>query len=272
MAHPSYLVDGRCRPKQAYIVLTKHCNLSCAHCYLGGSPRQTETMSWPLRRTVLQELADYKIRIFALTGGEVLYGDPLLGKTLRYLQRLQRETGYPKDVVLQTNGTWAKSLTRTEVAGTMSRLARLGVTGLDITSKDPYHRTHLDYRMLVQEAHKVFWRYVFCRGCPKQVTPIGRALRLPRCTWDRRVYRRPYFYLSVDPQGHVYPCCWMPKSLGSLQDEPLAEILRRARRPGSIWRKLAEAGGFGHAHLSPQLVEVFGDCGACHQYFRSLDA
>ena len=78
--------------------LTRHCNLSCQHCYLDAGADAREEMSLEEGVHLVDELADLKIPILIFTGGE-----PLLSRNFYPLAFHAREAGLR--TVISTNGT-----------------------------------------------------------------------------------------------------------------------------------------------------------------------
>ncbi len=289
-----YLIDRTKVPHSVYVLLTMECNLRCPHCYLEAGPERKESMPMELRKKVIDEVAKNGVSKIEFSGGEPTVEMDKLVDTIRYAKETYDRTGYPKDVALQTNAYFLRNLEESEIEKKLEYLKSEGLTQVDIASFDRYHDFGIKKKIRVLAKIKTVADGVFgeenvtYRGATEPLVPIGRvkksiALR-PKWsvgpnsdfwTKDSNMYQS----LTIDVNGDVHPCFWQPKSMGKLPDEPLADILERARRPDSIFRKLAEKNGF--AKLDPEgdlgisrekfdsLIGELGECGGCHEYFRS---
>ncbi len=278
----NYLLDGRKRPYDAYVVLTLKCNSKCDHCYIEAGPERTESMPMELRKKVIDEAAKHNIRRITFSGGEPTVEMEKLIDTLEYASETRKKTGYPDIILLQSNVYFLIGLSENEIEKELAKLKSAGVTELDIASDDPYHKIATDELDRIEKtAETVFGKpNVSRRPGDLCVAPIGRArTKIHNKHWYRGRFDRHgnYCYVTISSNGDVHQCCWQPNPMGNLSEEPLKNILERARKPGSIFRKIAKDG---FAGLEPEedlgisteefgkLMDEFGECGACHQYFK----
>src|SRR5574337_929429 len=108
--------------------LTRRCNLHCLHCYSQSQDRAyADELTTDEGRRLLSDLADYKIPMLILSGG-----DPLFREDLYTLAEHARELGVR--CALSTNGT----LIDAEAA---KRLRRVGITyvGVSLDGIGPVH-------------------------------------------------------------------------------------------------------------------------------------
>jgi len=106
--------------------LTRHCNLACQHCYMDARGKAEDEMSLEEGLRLEDELADLRIPILILTGGE-----PLLCKNFYPLAFHAREIGLR--TVVSTNGT----LITPEVARLLAE-ARIRYVGVSLDAAAPH--------------------------------------------------------------------------------------------------------------------------------------
>jgi len=105
--------------------LTRQCNLACRHCYMDARGKADDEMSLEEGIHLEDELADLKIPILILTGGE-----PLLSRNFYPLAFHAREIGLR--TVISTNGT----LITPEVARLLAE-ARIRYVGVSLDAATP---------------------------------------------------------------------------------------------------------------------------------------
>src|SRR5574337_868305 len=108
--------------------LTRRCNLHCLHCYSQSQDRAyADELTTDEGRRLLSDLADYKIPMLILSGG-----DPLFREDLYTLAEHARELGVR--CALSTNGTLID-------AAAAKRLRRAGITyvGVSLDGIGPVH-------------------------------------------------------------------------------------------------------------------------------------
>ncbi len=282
----NYLNNSRTGPAAASIVMTNYCNFRCPHCNVDAGPNRQETMSLGLAKKAVDEVSSAGIPLLILSGGEITKKPELLLDTIGY----SKETGYGGYVVVQTNGSFAAGRSDGKVLDFLEALKEAGANGIEMTSDDSYHgnvseRGYL--RRAKRLAEKAFGREnVSTYGVRGPVVPVGRAEReVPRSEWS--VGERATFWngnynmhnlVKIDPAGIVYSCPWMSVKIGDLNEAPMKEIIETAR--SGIAGNISEVGGF--AKLDPEadlgisrenfdgLIDELGECGGCHEYFRSF--
>lgn len=274
----SYLTDKSVAPRSAYVLLTLNCNSRCSHCYIEAGPDRKETMPMELREKAIDEIAKNGIRWIKFSGGEVTLLEDL-ADTLNYA----KEAGDFDAIVVETNAYFLKGLGKKEVREKLAKLKSAGATTIYIASDDHYHNiSHDELKKIGNVAKTVFGPGNVSVWGAVGISPIGRAKReVPEEDWSTGFYDLDYDGVTVSVDGKVYPCCWQATPpMGDLSEEPLSKIIERAREPDGLFRKLADNGGF--FSLDPerdlgisekeldQLVDRFGECGACYEHFRSL--
>lgn len=282
MAKSNYLTNNE-SPDGAHVLLTLKCNSKCDHCYLEAGPERTESMPMPLRKRVIDEVARNKIREIAFSGGEPTVEMDKLIDTLKHTSETHQRTGYPKKIWLQTNAYFLRGCDENEIKEKLEALKYAGANRLSIGSGDSYHDIGIDELHKINNIAKKIFDYVEVKGANEKVVPIGRAVnRVPKKQWKKRRQgdclngHRDFVDVSVD--GSVYSCCWQTAPIGNLANDPLSKILKQARRPESIFRKLSEK-NCGFSGMEPEELEIskekyenlmdeFGTCGACHQFFK----
>ncbi len=279
------------RPRDAYVLLTKKCNSKCDHCYVEAGPDRKETMPMELRKKVIEQVVENGILWVGFSGGEPTVEMEGLVDTLNYAKRTYEEAGYRRFTIkLQTNAYFLRGLDEKSTEAELEKLRQAGANALDIASADPYHNMPLDELTKIKGvAKKVFGHgRVTVYFANEQVAPIGRAkTHVPRKNWllgsnstHFTDHWDQYSGVIVDEAGNVFSCCWQAFPIGNVNDTPLKEIIENAKKPGSLPRRLAEKNGF--AKLDPEgdlgisrekfdsLIGELGECGGCHEYFRSI--
>lgn len=284
MVKSNYLTGNK-PPDSSYVVLTLKCNSRCKHCYIEAGPEREESMPVDMRKKVIDELAKSKIHTIEFSGGEPTVERDKLVDTLEYASETRKRTGYPKKVWLQTNAYFLRGRGKEEIEKELELLKLHGATALDIASKDCYHSIELNELKKIKKVAKTVFgaRRVAMRGAPVGIVPIGRARdEVPRENWRRRscsLHKEYGVTISVD--GGVYPCCWQATpEMGNLRDKSLSEILKRARKPSSLFRKLAKKR---FSKMEPEelglqiskqeldkMVETEGDCATCYQLYLPM--
>lgn len=88
----------RFRLKQAYLLLTRQCNLSCSHCIRSSTPFNTEFMDYQLAIHIIRELVTISEDSVLLISG----GEPTLHRNFQSIVSFASERF--KKVVINTNG------------------------------------------------------------------------------------------------------------------------------------------------------------------------
>ena len=112
------------------IMLTRRCNMSCAHCSVESGPRVRKEPADAEVLALVDEAVDSRIAGLLVTGGEPMLREQLV---LEILRRAKRH-GLP--VAMATNGFWGKK--RTAAWQKVRALKRAGLGKLTV-SYDRYH-------------------------------------------------------------------------------------------------------------------------------------
>lgn len=116
------------------LMLTRKCNMSCAHCSVESSPNvKGEPTADELSRS-LREAHESGVRSILLTGGEPMIREKIVFDLLKQAQQLGMMTS------ITTNGFWGKSPQKAEQ--TVARLKAAGLSLLTIS----YDRYHAEYQ------------------------------------------------------------------------------------------------------------------------------
>ncbi len=91
-------------PLDLKLEITRQCNLSCSHCYNQSSKRDAELLPLDYVRTILDQIAEQRLRLVTVTGGE-----PLLHPQLSDILSSVREI--TENLTFATNGTLFKPQT-----------------------------------------------------------------------------------------------------------------------------------------------------------------
>ncbi len=110
--------------------LTYKCNLLCKHCYINASPKGNEGLSTDEALNLVDQMAELKIPLLILSGGE-----PLLRRD--FFEIAQRASSYGIKLALSTNGT----LITRDIA---KKLKDLKFMYIGISLDSPYPEWH-DY-------------------------------------------------------------------------------------------------------------------------------
>ncbi|VVB79294.1 7-carboxy-7-deazaguanine synthase [uncultured archaeon] len=257
--------------------MTENCNLRCSHCYMSAGPRKKETTTSSENfQKMLEHLPDNDTRM-VLTGGEIFTVEDSLRD---YLELIKSENNTRKKsdsirVLLQTNGFWLNGRNAEKL---LSYLKEMDVTELDVSSYDRRHAQQgLRLKQYVKGLVLEYFPKSGFRGVDAAVMPLGRAKKA------RKSYSAEYCIgankkkkssVTIRSSGIVSPCCFsLLKYEGNVFEEPLLDILNRARenprlqalnRSGFIG--LAKYDKIDFAHLE-QLINQFGECGACAKIY-----
>lgn len=288
----NYLLNSKAKPDEAYVLLTLNCNSRCKHCYIEAGPERKESMPMDLRKRVIDEAAKNRVRRIDFSGGEPTTEMEKLIDTLKYADEVRKKTGYPEDVLVQTNAYFLKGLDESEIKEKLTELKSAGATALHLASEDAYHRiARNEFVKIKNIAKEVFGNdKAGSHGAGKKVVAIGRARKeVPENEWRKSscslyedsLYEDDSPFLTISVDGDVYSCCWQATPpMGDLSKETLAKILKRSRRKDSLFRKLAEKGfsGMEPSELGVDIskeeldgmIEKEGDCAACYQLYLPM--
>jgi MoaA/NifB/PqqE/SkfB family radical SAM enzyme len=244
------------------LLLTYHCQASCAHCVLRSGPDRHEEVDLEDARNWIREIASYREHyayVLSLTGGEPFSNL----KLLREVMELAAECNL--FVSLVTNGFWATAAaSASQLLKSLPKICFLSI------STDVYHQEYVPFER-VQNA------ILACQACaipyyvsivtdsendpdfqrvksevqkitgPENIRtgmtfPVGRASQIRsqlRYKFSDQPPREVCMAASspcVFPDGRVYGCigplidlqCEHPLLLGNLRETPMHEILDRS--------------------------------------------
>lgn len=126
------------------ILLTKKCNLRCAHCIVNAGPDQHEAFNLHLLKEIARGAAMKGIRFAGITGGEPALDRDLLKKACQIFKQENIA------VIIATNAFWASS--NQEAGSFVYDLKKWGVTGF-VFSTDLYHQKWIPTENIFRAAH-----------------------------------------------------------------------------------------------------------------------
>jgi MoaA/NifB/PqqE/SkfB family radical SAM enzyme len=272
-----YLVDPSVKPKWAYVLVTLKCNSRCRHCYIEAGPERKESLDLESLKRVIDEVSKCEIPEIQFSGGECTLKKENLFSALKYAKNKRRKTGYPKEISVQTNGSWAVDDKKTK--DMLIDFHDVGTDHIGIASFDRYHAEF----MSLDRARKAYYMArdmgfsVNLHGAGR-INPVGRAKReVPKDEWGKWMCNQELTAagLSISPHGDVYPCCWQATPpMGNILEENLDTILKRARND-DFFKTLGQEGFSGLRELLgiekdefDKKVDELGECGYCYELFK----
>ncbi|MCK4428810.1 MAG: radical SAM protein [Candidatus Aenigmarchaeota archaeon] len=265
-----------------FLLMTLKCNAKCRHCYINAGPKRTESMDLEDMEYVVDQAVDSNVDRIVFTGGEPMLEKDKLLETVKYANNKKKETGYPKNIGLQTNAFWA--INDKETKKVLRELTKAGVNEIQLDT-DEFHKKFIpeDRPYRASQIAKKFMRKVYSHdyGKKRRIAPIGRAKTLPKKKQfpeDCYLSSMPHLANSVfiNPMGEVYPCCWqVTKSMGNILETPLKEIVEKADEDPAFQKlyktegikELADSLGI-DSEYSKEKIEDIGECGYCEEVFR----
>lgn len=179
--------------KFAVVMLTRKCNMSCAHCSVASHPGIAEEPSpETLRRTVM-ELGEAGVRAIQFTGGEPLIRHEVL---FELMELAHSRYGIASAIV--SNGFWGKKPDRAETF--FRRMRQLGLARLTI-SYDRFHAKFMGpqpVRNILEVARRDFWPVSINITRTKDDSELGELLA-PFTEYKNAAFR---FY-DVQPVGQA---------------------------------------------------------------------
>lgn len=203
------------------LLVTYHCQATCAHCIIRAGPDRHEEVSLEDARRWIRDISAYRDRyvcVLSLTGGEPFSSL----KLLRSVMELASEAGLHVSVV--TNGYWAGSREAAKrVLQSLPKICFLSV------STDAYHQEYVPF----DRVQNAIWATKEC-GIPYYVTIVTDNRDDPGYQWVRSEL------LKSTPQedirtGVVFPVGRAAQMKGELNfeltDEPPKEACQAASSP-----------------------------------------
>jgi MoaA/NifB/PqqE/SkfB family radical SAM enzyme len=135
------------RPTTVALMVTRRCNMTCAHCSVESNPHVKDEPSFEELRQRVTAIAEAGVHLLLLTGGEPM----LRQRDVLALVRHARRKGL--NVTIATNGFWGSTPAQAERI--VRRLRRAGLLTLTI-SPDRYHAPFQDiaYSLNIARAAK----------------------------------------------------------------------------------------------------------------------
>lgn len=271
-----------------YFIITRQCSCRCRHCYLSAGPEHLDTtISKKDFKKIINNLPKVSLDLL-LSGGEVFTIKDKLFDYLAYIKEENDERVLDKkgkiDVELQTNGFWA--VNDDYIKSTLFDLASLGVKGLDITSKDKYHREqgiktkNLNRLYDIISDSGLFESFTLRGVKRRNLMPLGRAEKMNLknnflyYSWSCRDSLKNY-HLTIREDGSVYTCCYCFFKLpGNLTKEPLTEMVRKAEKEERL--KVLDDGGIEELLVRDgwkkrdvkDMISSYGRCGVCYRIYK----
>lgn len=244
------------------LLLTYHCQASCAHCILRAGPMRRERVALEDARRWIREIASYRdgyVIVLSLTGGEP-FSDLA---HLRSVMEFAVDAGLHLSVV--TNGFWAAS--RQRAREVLESLPKIGFLSI---STDVYHQSFVPFEQVENVIHACKDRsipyyvsivtesedsaeYQRIRAAVLETTapaairtgvtfPVGRAeqikdrLRYPLTEDPPREACQASSSPCIFPEGRVYGCIGPllelrgahPLLVGNVREQSVAEVFDAA--------------------------------------------
>lgn len=289
------------------IMITRRCNMTCGHCSVSSSPRITDEPSLESLLGYVRQAAAAGVRQVQLTGGEPMLRERVLLRILRECRGLGLVT------YMTTNGFWGR--TPFDAKRRLRRLRRAGLHFLTV-SYDRYHADFQGYQGAINIARAAeaaafpinlnlvrgaddaeldrliadFEEFHYVRLRFYDLQPVGRALMLPSSAFRSHVdgFCSACAAPTITDDGRVIACNgpayfappYSPLIIGSLDQEPLSELLERH------WRDpvLETIRTFGPSRLREELRRIpgfdqranrttfQGMCDLCHEITSDREA
>lgn len=269
--------------------MTRKCNLRCRHCYLSAGPEHSDTtISRKDFKKIINNLPKSSVKLW-LTGGEIF---TLKDTLFDYLECIQKEN-HEREIYnqgkifvgLQTNASWAKN--DNKIKKTLTDIVSFGVKGLDITSKDKYHRDQGIKTKNLNRLYDIIKKdnniksHALRGALRRDIMPVGRAKEMnlgkPVLNYKKSICKDALtnYRLTIQEDGGVYMCCFAFFPLpGNLIEEPLVDIVRKAKEDERLHildskgiKGLARHDGWKKRDIE-ELISAYGKCGFCYQYYK----
>jgi pyruvate-formate lyase-activating enzyme len=122
------------KTKNAVVMVTRRCNMTCAHCSVESNPHIKLQPDEDELRHLVDRLVAAKVRVIQFTGGEPM----LRADLVMELMRRAKAHGIPS--IMVSNGFWGKKPEK--AASTLKKLLESGLTRLAIS----YDRFHAEFQ------------------------------------------------------------------------------------------------------------------------------
>src|SRR5215213_3057876 len=101
------------------VMVTRKCNMTCAHCSVESSPRIRQQPSEEFLESIVTQAAAAGVQSVQFTGGEPMLREQLVTRLVRLATRFDMTTA------ITTNGFWGKS--PSSAFTTVNRLRKAGL-------------------------------------------------------------------------------------------------------------------------------------------------
>lgn len=207
--------------------ITTKCNFMCRHCYLSCGPFRDEVMTKEVIDSTLQKIGISSNRVW-ISGGEPTLYPNLVEYIVGECKKIKSQFGYPKEICLQTNGSWAK--TPKEAVRLLKYYSDLGITDLDLSGYDHFHYEYHKGISIIELgaiANKLnLFNSVTISGSPKSDLKYlgrGKDLEKPKVFLNNCVLAHGHYNINV--YGDILICKWGNTCyLGSIIESDLEEI------------------------------------------------
>ncbi len=287
------------------LLYTYQCTSKCDICTFSCSPDREEKMSKEFAKKIIGEAKENNMLLVGFAGGEPLLFKEEIIELAKYVQELGMQS------TMTSNCFWAN--TYEEALQVIKQLQDAGVNHLKISSDD-FHSVYVPYdnikNVLMAAKHLCFRIVIGCtslkssgraRDMLKHIEdyslgtniieqtcyPLGRAAE--KFTSDEYIYEhsfgdycREQGYLTVTPDGKIYPCgcmCGMVESrkLEVGENTTLKEVIDLAKEDKHV-QYIAQHGimpyiKYINEHSIPiRLPDKFIDmCHMCYELFKDKD-
>jgi len=262
------------------------CNFKCDHCQYSSGPKVESLIPIGAAKDYLSQLPGLETESLGISGGEpTLY--PHLDEVISYADSLRRETGYPEEIYMNTNGSWAASEEHA-----LKRLRTLKHIGLDkLRVSDGVLHGKFNQQQQIKNLRNIRGQ----EGIPKifigegyDIVAVGRARnKIPTYEWSfddsahscdltefilADAFPEVFFRsIYIFPDG-VYACCYRSAYLGN--EGSLAQLVENGMNNpvfGAIGNySLDELSKIIGDKISPRIRREIGSlpaCAACNDLF-----
>lgn len=212
--------------KSLVLQITNKCNYLCDHCYLSCGPYRTDIMSTDIIDKSLAKIG-YKTETIVIQGGE----PTLFLDTIKYItkecEKYNRDYGYPKEICLRTNCSWA--ISREKAIDRLKEFSEFGVTQIQMVGIDKYHAEFyrgidlLELKSLSDQLN--LFTSVEVINNVENTKKLGRAKKINELRYNNKCMLKKHCY-KIDVHGDIKICdightCY----LGSILDTSIDDIL-----------------------------------------------
>lgn len=207
--------------------ITTKCNFLCSHCYLSCGPYRNEAMSKEVISETLHKIAG-KSKQVVIGGGEPTLYPELIEYILSLCNELKEESGYPEEVYLDTNGSWA--VNESQCASKMQYFKEIGITGLIFSGFDIYHQEFYKgvskTKLLELNRELKLFSSITFSDIKGDLKYLGRGSKLKGSNPFKNhcCINQGHYYINV--HGDIQICKWGHTCyLGSILEKDVEQVL-----------------------------------------------